>query len=88
MLLPLLLVANIQAPTPPCATTDTADVAQFFSRFVATLPAPERVARGAFVLVCGHRVSYSAGFGKTFNGAPVNPDRTLFRAASNSVLPF
>jgi CubicO group peptidase (beta-lactamase class C family) len=81
-----LLLAATSTQAPPCSTPDTGNVAQFISRFITTLPPAERVPRGAFVLVCGDHIAYAVGFGKSFSGAQVDPQRTLFRAASNSKL--
>ena len=87
LLLALLLLTQV-APTrnSPCARSDTGNVAQLVASFMAGLPSSQRIPRGAFVLVCGEHIAYAAGFGRTARGAPVDPDRTLFRAASNSKL--
>jgi CubicO group peptidase (beta-lactamase class C family) len=42
--------------------------------------------RGALVIVCGGRITFAGGFGRTAAGDTVDPNRTIFRAASNSKL--
>lgn len=75
-----------EASVPPICSGDTRIVSTFVQHFIAELPASLKVPRGAFVLVCGGHPAYAMGFGKTAAGAPVDPARTIFRAASNSKL--
>src|SRR5207248_1643064 len=49
-------------------------------------PAALQVPRAARVVACGGGIVYSGGFGRTAAGDPVDPARTLFRAASNAKL--
>ena len=85
MLTPLLFALGVgTAPVPACP--DSADTERFLAQWIAALAPAERVPRGALVVVCGDRQRYAGGFGRTRGGAPVDPERTLFRAASNSKL--
>ena len=85
MLTPLLFALTAVIPQAP-ACPDTSDVLRFVSRFLAKLPAAEHIQRGAFVVACRDRPVYAVGYGTTQSGAPVDVNRTLFRAASNSKL--
>ncbi len=80
------VLASPALPVPAICGGDTTIVSAFVQHFIAELPASLKVPRGAFVLVCGGHPEYAWGYGKTAAGAPVNPARTIFRAASNSKL--
>ncbi|MEP6732492.1 MAG: serine hydrolase domain-containing protein [bacterium] len=82
----LLLAIAASQQSPACARVDSTSLSSFVTQFIAQAPPAERVQRGAFVLVCGERIVVALGIGTARNGAPVNPERTLFRAASNSKL--
>ena len=86
MIISRLLLQLLVAAQNPCVGGDTTDVARFFAQFIASLPATEKVPRGALVVVCENRFAFATGFGTMLNGNPVDPERTLFRAASNSKL--
>ncbi|MEO8577873.1 MAG: serine hydrolase domain-containing protein, partial [Gemmatimonadales bacterium] len=80
-ILALGLASSLTAPCP-----DSADVGKFLSQFLAGLSPAERVPRGALVVVCGDTSIFASGFGETQSGTAVDPNVTLFRAASNSKL--
>ncbi|MEP6690559.1 MAG: serine hydrolase domain-containing protein [Gemmatimonadaceae bacterium] len=68
------------------APLDSASVDRFASAFIASLTGHDSVPRGAMVFVRGDRIAYARGFGTTPAGRPIDPERTIFRAASNSKL--
>jgi len=68
------------------ACPDSVKVHGFFAQYRADLPPDLAFARGALVVVCGKRTTFAEGFGRTVAGDSVNPNQTIFRAASNSKL--
>lgn len=74
-----------QAIVAQCPLDSTA-VDGFFGRYRASLPPKLALQRGALVIVCGGRITFAEGFGRTAAGDIVDPNHTIFRAASNSKL--
>ena len=71
------------------ATTCVADSASFhafLTRYRAGLSSKLTLERGALVVVCHDSIVFLEGFGRTAAGDAVDPNRTIFRAASNSKL--
>ena len=68
------------------ACADSAAAHEFFVRYRKELPPNLMLNRGALVIVCGDRITFAEGFGRTAAGDSVDPARTIFRAASNSKL--
>src|SRR5262245_60108268 len=74
-------------PTSKSASCpDSLQLHDFFAKYRAELPPHLRLARGALVVACEKRLTFGEGFGRTAAGDPVNPNQTIFRAASNSKL--
>lgn len=76
--------AAITAQGAPVLDSAAADA--FIKQYMAGLRGSDAVPRAAFVLVHGASITLAKGFGKTAANTPVDPARTLFRAASNSKL--
>ena len=77
------------APVSPgngAVCPDSTAVDTFFAQYRRSLPPSLALQRGALVIVCGGRSAFAAGFGRTAAGDTVDPNRTIFRAASNSKL--
>ena len=59
---------------------DSTSIAASIERVLG--PMPQGLSGAAVVVVSGERVVFTKGFGSAGQSGPVDPDRTLFRAAS------